>query len=353
MIDRKSFEPMYQQIKRDIEQQILSGQIKVGDKLMSETQMLEHYHVARMTVRAALAELVSSGCLAKERGRGTFCVAVPQQTKCSIDVMLDTSDNYFAPYFLSGISRVLDREGYQLVLNDTRDSLEMFEKLLPQIVSRGSSGIIIQPYRGVQMLSDGLLQELDRCQSIGTPIVTIDGKFRDLDFVGYMTDDVYGGKLATEHLIAMGHRRILGLFRSSYRDSVFRTRGYCRAMEEHSLTPQILDADGDYQPALQALLQSRQITAIVCYNDLLAVDCYHLFAQIGVRVPEDVSLVGYDDTALATAALPQITSVTHPKDLMGEDAASCLLQMLRGETVVPRQHLYQPELIERQSVLRL
>lgn len=353
MIDRKSFEPMYQQIKRDIEQQILSGEIKIGDKLMSETEMLEHYHVARMTVRAALTELVNTGCLAKERGRGTFCVALPRQEKKSIDVLLDTGDNYFTPYFLSGISRVLDREGYQLVLNDTRDNVEMFEKLLQQIISRGTSGIIIQPYRRVQDISEELLRELESCQAAGIPVVTIDGKFRDQDLVGYMTDDVYGGKLATEHLIAMGHRKILGLFRSSYRDSVFRTRGYCRAMEEHSLTPQILDADGEYQPALQALLQSRQITAIVCYNDLLAVDCHHFFAQIGVRVPEDVSVIGYDDTALAVASLPQITSVTHPKDIMGEDAADCLLQMLRGETVQPRQHLYQPKLVERQSVVRL
>ena len=268
-------------------------------------------------------------------------------------MLLDTGDNYFAPYFLSGIGRVLDREGYQLVLNDTRDNVEMFEKLLQQIISRGTSGIIIQPYRRVQDISEELLQELESCQAAGIPVVTIDGKFRDQDLVGYMTDDVYGGKLATEHLIAMGHRKILGLFRSSYRDSVFRTRGYCHAMEEHSLTPQILDADGEYQPALQALLQSRQITAIVCYNDLLAVDCYHFFAQIGVRVPEDVSVIGYDDTALAAASLPQITSVTHPKDIMGEDAADCLLQMLRGEIVQPRQHLYQPKLIERQSVVRL
>ena len=268
-------------------------------------------------------------------------------------MLLDTGDNYFTPYFLSGISRVLDREGYQLVLNDTRDTVEMFEKLLQQIISRGTSGIIIQPYRRVQDISEELLRELESCQAAGIPVVTIDGKFRDQDLVGYMTDDVCGGKLATEHLIAMGHRKILGLFRSSYRDSVFRTRGYCRAMEEHSLTPQILDADGEYQPALQALLQSRQITAIVCYNDLLAVDCHHFFAQIGVRVPEDVSVIGYDDTALAVASLPQITSVTHPKDIMGEDAADCLLQMLRGETVQPRQHLYQPKLVERQSVVRL
>ena len=195
MIDRKSFEPMYQQIKRDIEQQILSGQIKIGDKLMSETEMLEHYHVARMTVRAALTELVNNGCLAKERGRGTFCVALPRQAKKSIDVLLDTGDNYFAPYFLSGIGRVLDREGYQLVLNDTRDNVEMFEKLLQQIISRGTSGIIIQPYRRVQDISEELLQELESCQAAGIPVVTIDGKFRDQDLVGYMTDDVYGGRL--------------------------------------------------------------------------------------------------------------------------------------------------------------
>ena len=200
MIDRKSFEPMYQQIKRDIEQQILSGEIKIGDKLMSETEMLEHYHVARMTVRAALTELVNNGCLAKERGRGTFCVALPRQEKKSIDVLLDTGDNYFTPYFLSGISRVLDREGYQLVLNDTRDTVEMFEKLLQQIISRGTSGIIIQPYRRVQDISEELLRELESCQAAGIPVVTIDGKFRDQDLVGYMTDDVCGGKLATEHL---------------------------------------------------------------------------------------------------------------------------------------------------------
>ena len=179
MIDRKSFEPMYQQIKRDIEQQILSGEIKIGDKLMSETEMLEHYHVARMTVRAALTELVNNGCLAKERGRGTFCVALPRQEKKSIDVLLDTGDNYFTPYFLSGISRVLDREGYQLVLNDTRDTVEMFEKLLQQIISRGTSGIIIQPYRRVQDISEELLRELESCQAAGIPVVTIDGKFRD------------------------------------------------------------------------------------------------------------------------------------------------------------------------------
>lgn len=353
MIDRKSYEPMYQQIKRDIEQQILSGQIQIGDKLMSETQMLEHYHVARMTVRAALAELVSSGCLAKEQGRGTFCVALPRQAKSSVDVLLDAGDSYFAPYFLSGVSRVLEREGYPLVLNDTRDSLALLERLLQQILSRGTSGIILQPYRGVEEVPDGLLRELTRCQAAGIPLVTIDGTFRSLDFPGCMTDDVAGGRLATEHLLAMGHRKILGLFRSRYRDSVFRTRGYCQAMQAHCLTPQILDADGDYQPALQALLQSGQITAIVCYNDLLAVDCFHLFAQSGIRVPEDISVVGYDDTALAAASLPQLTSVTHPKDLMGEDAANCLLKMIRGGQALPRQRMYLPELRPRQSVRQL
>ena len=70
-------------------------------------------------------------------------------------------------------------------------------------------------------------------------------------------------------------------------------------------------------------------------------------------MPEDISVVGYDDTALAAASLPQLTSVTHPKDLMGEDAANCLLQMIRGGQALPRQRMYQPELRPRQSVRQL
>lgn len=125
MVDRSSFEPLYQQIKRDIEEQILDGRIKVGDKLMSETEMLNHYHCGRTTIRNALSELVLSGCLRKEQGFGTFCAALPKRdVPKNIHVLLNTADTYFIPYLLSGISRVLNERNCSLILHDTLDFAE-------------------------------------------------------------------------------------------------------------------------------------------------------------------------------------------------------------------------------------
>ena len=103
MVDRNSFEPLYFQVKRDIQEQILSGKIKIGDKLMSESEMICYYNVGRVTIRNALAELVSSGCLRKEQGLGTFCVALPRmEDRKNIDVLLNTGDRIFSFRHQSG-----------------------------------------------------------------------------------------------------------------------------------------------------------------------------------------------------------------------------------------------------------
>lgn len=73
MIDRNSYEPLYQQVRRQIEEDILSGKIKIGQKLMSESEMMKYYNVGRATIRAALAELVSSGCLKRTWNRNFLC----------------------------------------------------------------------------------------------------------------------------------------------------------------------------------------------------------------------------------------------------------------------------------------
>ena len=351
MIDRTSFEPMYKQIRRDIEDQILSGKIRIGDRLMSENEMLQHYGVARMTVRAALTELVSSGCVAKERGRGTFCVALPRkEEKQKIDVLLDAEDVYFMPYFVNGIGSVLQKNGCHLMLHDTGGEQEQMERIFRELLEEGTQGVLVQPYTGNQTLSSGLTEQLQLCMDSGIPLVTLDGKFPGFDFAGFMTDDVAGGALATRHLISMGHERIFGVFRNSRRDSTFRCAGYRQAMEQAGLSPMVLDADGAYAASLLQAIRNGDCTAIVCYNDYLAVECYHLFSRNGIRIPEDVSVVGYDDTELSVTAIPRITSVTHPKNRMGEEAAACLLEMLRENRVRYERKLYRPELAVRSSV---
>lgn len=354
MVDRNSYEPLYQQIKRDIEEQILSGKIQIGDKLMSESEMLSCYSVGRMTVRAALAAMVSNGCLKKERGRGTYVIAKPKQAaRFNIDVLVNTSDADFIPYFLTGISRALDKHDCNILLHNTMDSLDTIESILALVLQRGSNGILLQPETSLNNTTPNLRELLNACTEADIPIVTMDGKIRDMDVIGFMTDDVLGGRLAAQCLIDLGHRNIVGLFRNQFRDSSFRARGYSEAMKDAGLTPQLIDADSEYQAELCDLIQSGSITGIVCYNDYLVAECYHSFLEQGIRVPQDVSVVGYDDTETAMSTIPRITSITHPKDHMGEDAANCLMQLIHKEPISTRLHLYTPTLVTRASTRSL
>ena len=351
MVDRNSYEPLYRQIKRDIEEQILNGSIKIGDKLMSEAEMLKHYNCGRTTIRNALAELVLSGCLRKEQGFGTFCAAMPKRdVNKNIDVFLNTADTYFIPYILSGISRVLEERNCNLILHDTLDSMENIAQTLVQVLERGTDGVIIQPYTGPEEISESCRAAIDRCAEMGIPLITIDGKFKGMDTACIMNNDNLGGLMATEHLIQMGHRNILGLFRNRYKDSAFRSAGYQEAMEKAGLRAHILDADAVSPEAWIRYIKENGITAVVCYNDPLAVECYHVLNYAGLRINEEISVVGYDNTELSSTALPKITSITHPKDIMGEQAAAFLLDWLDGRAEPPYHFMFQPELIRRDSV---
>lgn len=351
MVDRNSFEPLYFQVKRDIQEQILSGQIKIGDKLMSESEMIRHYNVGRVTIRNALSELVSSGCLRKEQGLGTFCVALPRmEDRKNIDVLLNTGDRNFTPYFLTGISRVLDANDCNLILHDTQDDMAAIAKLLLQAMDRGTDGIILQPYTGTGEVLPECAKALQLCRERKVPLVTIDGKFKDIDTAYIVNDDESGCRKATDYLIRMGHTNILGLFRNRYRDSKFRAMGYRSAMEQAGLPVRILDADETDAARWVEYIRAEGITGIVCYNDYLAVKCYHCFHENGLLPGQDISVVGFDDTEVSRTSLPRITTVTHPKDIMGQQAAVYLLDRIAGTQEQPAQYVFPADLICRDSV---
>lgn len=352
MIDRNSYEPLYVQIRKDIEQKILNGEIKIGDKLMSETEMLHYYNVGRVTVRAALSELVSEGCLKKEQGLGTFCAALPgRERRKSVDVLLNTGDTYFIPYFLAGIGSVLDKENCNLILHDTLDSMENITRILHKIVERGTDGIILQPYTGSDVLLEDCRLAIELCREKEIPLIAIDGELSGTDGIPCLVnDDRSGGLIAVRYLIANGHEKILGLFQNRYRDSGFRAAGFEQGIREAGLEAYLFDSDkASYQEILQ-VIRKKHVTAIVCYNDRLAVECCHYLAEAGLKVPEDVSIVGYDNTELAVASYPRITSITHPKNLMGEKAAELLLELISGKKPERFCYIFNPELIERDSI---
>lgn len=352
-MEKNGAQPLYLQIKNDILQAIESGKIRVGDKLMSENEMLRHYGVGRMTVRSALAELVAEGCIKKEQGLGSFCVGLPRkERRLNIDVLVNSGDTYFVPYLLKGISEVLEKNNCNLLLHDTRNSAAQTAKLLRDIRANGPDGVLLQhPSFGSEEEWLQLRQSLTLCQA-GTPLLMMLGG-EGLPCTASLTiDDSYGARTAARYLLDCGHRRILGLFHRPE----FYSKARVDAMQEvfgSRADVQLFMIEGEqpYEPELLQLLRREKITAIQCYNDRLAAECIRLLAENGYRVPEDLSVIGYDNTELSMHTVPPMTTVSHPKDHLGYDAAQMLLTIIRsGESAGQGDVLYRPELVIRRSV---
>lgn len=355
MIDRNSFEPLYLQVKNDIIASIEDGRIKIGDKLMSENEMLQYYGVGRMTIRSALSELVSEGCLKKEQGLGSFCVAYPQKLqRLNIDVLINSSDIYFIPYVLKGINRVLEQNSCNLRLHDTKNSQEWIRQLLEDILRRGTAGVLLQPNTIPEDNFGNLQEVIAQYQRAKIPIVTFCGRLPYVDCISLTIDDKYGACIATQYLLDCGHRKILGLFPGFDYCSALRMEGFEQTMAACA------DAESraiyrctDYAPRVLDAVLNGGVTAIQCCNDGLAVECLRLLNEHGIHVPDDVSLIGYDNTELSLSTIPQLTTLAHPKDHLGSDAAQSLLLLIRTPGGRQGNVVYRPELVIRQSVQKL
>ncbi len=354
MIDRNRPEPLYLQIKNDIIAQIENGTIKIGDKLMSENEMIRHYNVGRVTIRTALSELTNEGCLRKGQGLGTFCLAMPNRTqRRKVDVLLNCSDTYLTPSLLSGISGVLDRSDCDMILHDSQNNTQKFREHLAAVQLRGTDGVILHLPSPENDNNPVPPDELKVFDQLNIPVVCICANKMD-NFASLCIDDAYGARIATQYVLDCGHTNILGVFPVHDNGVELRQESINRVIRRHPYTiyhqlrTQIITEQTD---ELLRLIRRNRVSALICYNDFFAVQCMHILQENGYRVPEDISIIGFDDSPLSVSSVPQLTTISHPKDHMGRDAARTLLHRMDGTITAPSHTVYRPELVIRQSVL--
>ena len=166
-----------------------------------------------------------------------------------------------------------------------------------------------------------------------------------------------GGSLATQHILDLGHRRVAGIFLKGNRESISRKQGFLTVMHQANLLgkPDIinLETTNDEQ-ALRAQLQPmlegiNRVTAAVCYNDEIALNCSRLITEMGMTVPDDFSVIGFDDSYIAKNAVVPLTSINHPKERLAIHASEKLLDLINGTLAWPYRYTYEPGLVERDS----
>nr|MDT0662834.1 LacI family DNA-binding transcriptional regulator [Micromonospora sp. DSM 115978] len=195
----------------------------------------------------------------------------------------------------------------------------------------------------------------------GTPVVLVDHARGPLDLCAAIVDDVLGGRIAAEHLIALGHRRIAYLSGTVEPDPVKRRRtGVREALTAAGLDPEeaLLDVRLSVHPpalvdaataAVEQLLTIRPApTAVLCVNDTAALGVLEGLAAAGRRVPEDISVVGYDDLRFAARLAPPLTTVSQPNYQLGRTAAELLLDEARPAHT-HREIQFRPTLVIRSS----
>ncbi len=181
--------------------------------------------------------------------------------------------------------------------------------------------------------------------------------YEDLEPAFIRMDDEKGGYLAANYLLELGHRRIAGIFKIDDLQGVRRKQGFLSALAEfgveinQELIGDYVTEQKSYYPYqfTKALLEKElKPTAILCYNDQNALQVIEAIRDAHLQVPEDLSVIGYDDSHLAVASEIKLTTIKHPKIEMGKQAACLLLDMLSGKIQKP-ELVYEPELVIRNS----
>jgi GntR family transcriptional regulator of arabinose operon len=345
--------PKYQIVKDYVRHLIRDGLIIYGQQLPSEHDMMVKFGVSRQTVRQAFSELCAEALVYKEQGKGTFCGYRNIRPRQIVAVITTYISDYVFPGIISGIEQVLSDQGYMMLLCNTGNSKESEAQHLTSMLEHDVAGIIIEPTRSAHPNTNReLLEELRRK---GTKFVYLNACYNDFDSAHAVMDDREGGRMLADHLLALGHRRLAGVFKTDDKQGVMRKTGFLAAIEACAGAKAV--SVGEYETMnmydypftfSQNLLRSSDApSAIVCYNDQCALQVLQAAAERGLKVPQDISVVGYDNSPIAQIGL-KLTTIRHPMKDMGRTAARFMVDMLEGRADSPCR-VYRPELVVRDS----
>jgi LacI family transcriptional regulator len=270
-------------------------------------------------------------------------------------LVLDVRNPFFTDV-ARGVEDVIvaDRRGVLLANSDEDPDREA--RYLDLFEEQRVDGILISPIGKV-------IERLGRIRSRGISVVLVDRLASTDNFASVAVDDVVGGQLAAEHLIAVGRRRLafVGGPRS-IEQVVNRLRGArvaARAAgvtldDRYELSAMNSQAAGILGREIAALPPADRPDAVFAANDLIALGLLQAFAMAGLAVPGDIALIGYDDIAYASSAAIPLSSIRQPAREMGHRAAELLLEEIEGESDPgSREHVvFEPELIIRESTVR-
>lgn len=265
-------------------------------------------------------------------------------------IVLDARNPFFTDMARGAEARAAEA-GLSVLLANSGASVEREATYLDLFEQQRVRGVLISP------LGEST-SRLVTLRARGIPAVLVDRAIADVSFSSVSVDDVAGGRMAAEHLIAIGRSRLAYLGGPpGLRQSADRLRGARQAAAAHpGVILEVIELDALSVHAGRAAgaaiaARAELPDAIFAANDLVAIGVLQalVFKDSHITVPDDIAIVGYDDIDFAASAVIPLSSVRQPSALIGETAINILLEEAAGPIVSPRQVLFQPELVVRES----
>ena len=268
----------------------------------------------------------------------------------TIGMILPDNTNPFFAEVARGIEDVSFEQGYSVIICNSDGDLDKELLYANVLAEKRVDGIIL-------FAAGESIKQIQALQRLDISLVMADREILDVDIDVVLTNNVQGGKLATRHLLELGHRRIACITGSLDLSLSFeRMAGYREALLEHDVpVDESLIVEGDfqfesgYQATRQLLALADPPSAIFACNDLMAIGTISAAAGNGRRIPANLSIVGFDDLRLASFANPPLTTIVQPKYEMGKMATEMLLERIHHRNMPKRRRLLNTRLLVRQS----
>lgn len=370
--------PLYQKIQQYILEQIRTNGLQPGERIPTEKELMEQFSVSKITVVKALSGLADEKIIDRVPGKGSFvgtskrkdaiAAALPDHPEASgadalktrlIGLVIPSILDYFAIRLINGVRTMLGEHGYRVVILLSESDIEKEKDALKTLQTMGAEGILIFPVD-----EEHYNEEILNMKFAGYPFVLIDRFLPGVETDYIAADGKLGASLAVDYLWELGHRQIAICSDSPIQTVTVQERieGYISALKSkgaminpaHIITDFHIESlkDAESHPLFR-YMRNRMATAYITLNGRLGVQMYQLARQAGLKVPDDLSIISFDEP---TSVVDEFSIFTYIKQFeyeIGSRAAATMLNVIRsGKREQTRKYskiLLKPELVPGQT----
>jgi DNA-binding LacI/PurR family transcriptional regulator len=353
----------YKEIKNMLATEIT--RLNINERLPSRTELCKKMDTTRTTIDKAINELVAEGMLYSRKGGGTYVAGTNEELLVHEGqswgvIVRDVRETFFAE-IVRGVENVAHSHGINVIVGNNDSDFNKQEQYIKRLIRFGVSGLIIIPILSRNVLENQRL--FSQLTEVKVPFVFCNRNVEGFNAPVVASNNFYGGYLAAEHLLEQGYHHIAYIADQKYRTSVDRCQGYITALLKNGVEvnrkiitiedqSQTQPFNVGYEAMKKFLAPGQLVDAVFCYTDKVAQGVYQAITEAGLRVSDDIGVVGYNNSDICEKLTPSVTSVAYKNLEIGTKAAEVLYKHISGEALSEFEfYLFNPELVVRDSCL--